>query len=208
MFISFEGIEGSGKTTLMRGVGDALRANGRDVLETREPGGTALGERIRAIFLDPQLQVAPLAEALLLCASRQHLITEVIEPSLRAGQTVLCDRFVDSTLAYQGYGRGLDLSMLRQLSDASTGARTPELTFFVDIPVELSRARVAARERDDGRPKDRLDREADAFHERVRGGYIKLAEASPQRIRILDGTRPADRLLKDALDEMRALPSR
>jgi dTMP kinase len=205
MFITFEGIEGSGKTTLMRGVAQALRAGGRDVVETREPGGTPTGDRIRAIFLESGLQIAPLAEALLLNASRVHLMAEVIEPALRAGSVVLCDRFTDSTLAYQGYARGLDLSMLRQLGDAATDGRTSDLTFFVDIPVALSRDRVAQRQRDSGGSPDRLDRENDAFHERVRAGYLALAAANPRRIVVLHGYLPADRLVSKALEEMRVL---
>ena len=205
MFITFEGIEGSGKTTLLRGVAQSLRANGRDVVETREPGGTPIGDRIRAIFLDRTLRIAPLAEALLLNASRQHLIAEVIEPALRAGRTVLCDRFVDSTLAYQGYGRGLDLTMLSRLSEAATSGRVADVTFFVDIPVAVSRERVARRELDDGHPQDRLDQEDDAFHERVRAGYLELAKADPQRIRVLDGTLAERELLAKALDSLRAV---
>ena len=203
MFVTFEGIEGSGKTTLLRGVARSLRANGRDVIETREPGGTPLGDRVRAIFLDRTLIIAPLAEALLLNASRQHLMSDVIEPALRAGSIVLCDRFVDSTLAYQGFGRGLDLDMLRQLSEAAAGGRQADMTFFVDIPVALSRERVALRERDDGHPQDRLDREDDAFHERVRAGYLALAKANPQRIQVLDGSLPQPALLTKALDALR-----
>ena len=202
MFVTFEGIEASGKTTLLRGVAQSLRANGRDVVETREPGGTALGDRVRAIFLDRTLTIAPLAEALLLNASRQHLVDEVIEPALCAGRTVLCDRFVDSTLAYQGYGRGLDLDMLRQLSEAATGGRQADVTLFVDIPVALSRERVALRERYDGHPQDRLDLEDDAFHERVRAGYLELAKVNPQRIQALDGTLPERVLLAKALETL------
>ena len=203
MFVTFEGIEGSGKTTLLRGVAQSLHATGRDMVETREPGGTLLGDRIRAIFLDRALTIAPFAEALLLNASRQHLMDEVIEPALRAGHTVLCDRFVDSTLAYQGYGRGLDLDMLRQLCEAATGGRRADVTFFVDIPIALSRERVARRERDDGHPQDRLDREDDAFHERVRAGYLALAKANPQRIHVLEGSLPQSALLAKALDALR-----
>jgi dTMP kinase len=203
MFVTFEGIEGSGKTTLLRGVAQSLRANGHEVVETREPGGTPLGDRVRAIFLDRALTIAPLAEALLLNASRQHLMDEVIEPALRAGSTVLCDRFVDSTFVYQGYGRGLDLDMLRQLSEAAAGGRQADMTFFVDISVALSRERVALRERDDGHPQDRLDREDDAFHERVRAGYLALAKANPQRIQVLDGSLPRSALLAKALEALR-----
>ena len=205
MFITFEGIEGSGKTTLMHGIAQSIRAAGRDVVETREPGGTQTGDRIRAIFLEPDLQIAPLAEALLLNASRVHLITEVIEPALSAGQVVLCDRFIDSTLAYQGYGRGLDIEMLRQMCDAATGGRNPDLTLFVDIPVALSRARVALRQRENGGTRDRLDLQDDAFHERVRAGFLSLAKENLKRIHVLDGGTPVDKLLAQALEEVRVV---
>ncbi len=203
MLITFEGIEGSGKTTLMRGVARSLRAEGRDVIETHEPGGTPVGDRIRGIFLDRSLTIAPLAEALLLNASRQHLIAEVIQPALRTERIVLCDRFIDSTIAYQGFGRGLDLSMLRTLSEAAATGLVPDISYFVDIPVATSRQRVARRERDDGRAQDRLDREDDAFHERVRNGYLELAKADPHRIRLLDGTMAEEQLLREALGALR-----
>jgi len=183
----------------MRGVARALRANGSEVIETREPGGTPVGDRIRAVFLDRTLTIAPLTEALLLNASRQHLVAEVIEPALHAGQIVLCDRFIDSTLAYQGYGRGLDLKMLQALSEAASGGRRPDATFFVDIPVRLSRERVAQREREDGRMRDRIDREDDAFHERVRIGYADIAKADPVRVRTLAGSLPENEVLGAAL---------
>ncbi|MBV9402372.1 MAG: dTMP kinase [Candidatus Eremiobacteraeota bacterium] len=204
MFITFEGIEGSGKTTLMHAVVGALRKQRRAVVKTHEPGGTPVGDRIRAIFLDRALTISPLAEALLLNASRAHLVAEVIEPALQRGQIVLCDRFIDSTLAYQGYGRGLDLSMLHNLSDTAARGRLPDVTFFVDISVALSRERVASRERADGQAQDRLDREDDAFHERVRGGYLELARSNQERIHVLDGTMPQAQLAASAVEALQA----
>jgi len=204
MFITFEGIEGSGKTTLMRGVARALRAEGKDVVETREPGGTAVGDRIREIFLDPKMTIAPLAEALLLTASRHRLVEEVITPALQAGSIVLCDRFTDSTLAYQGFGRGIEQSLLKQFNEAAAPALEPDLTFYVDVSLELSRMRVTKRSEEGRNSLDRLDREGDQFHERVREGYLELARANPQRIAVLDGSLPEEALVKKALDSLRA----
>ncbi|MGH7683361.1 MAG: dTMP kinase, partial [Vulcanimicrobiaceae bacterium] len=128
MFITFEGIEGSGKSTLLELVGSELRERRVDVLQTREPGGTSLGESVRALFLDPARKIEPMAEVMLLCASRSQLCVDVIRPALRAGKTVLCDRFYDATIAYQGYGRGLDIEELLKICLAATSWLTPDLT--------------------------------------------------------------------------------
>ncbi|MDP9018507.1 MAG: dTMP kinase [Candidatus Eremiobacteraeota bacterium] len=202
MFISFEGIEGCGKSTLMNGLADALRAMDVPVVTTREPGGTDVGDRIRAIFLDFPGRIEPFAEALLINASRTHLVSHVIEPALEEGMTVLCDRFTDSTLAYQGYGRGLALEMLEPLCDAATLGLHPDLTFIIDIPVELSRRRVAERTGTVAKNADRMESEDDAFYERVRQGYLEIANVDPDRIRLLDGTVAASALLLDALQQL------
>lgn len=201
MFISFEGIEGCGKSTLMSGVSDALRAMDVPLVTTREPGGTELGDRIRAIFLEQVSRIEPFAEALLINASRTHLVSQVIEPALEEGMTVLCDRFTDSTLAYQGYGRELALEMLEPLCDAATLGLRPDLTFLINIPVEVSRARLSQR----NTYNDRMEREDDEFHERVRKGYLEIAALYPERIRVLDGTVSASELLLVALQELSAV---
>jgi dTMP kinase len=201
MFISFEGIEGCGKSTLLSGVADALRAMDVPLVLTREPGGTEIGDRIRAIFLEQVTRIEPFAEALLINASRTHLVSQVIEPALEEGMTVLCDRFTDSTLAYQGYGRGLGLEMLEPLCDAATLGLRPDLTFVIDIPVAVSRERLAQR----NTHTDRMEREDDAFHERVRQGYLEVAKLYPERIRVLDGTVSASELLLVALQELSAV---
>ncbi|MFZ1126432.1 MAG: dTMP kinase [Candidatus Baltobacteraceae bacterium] len=198
-----EGIEGSGKSTLLHGLLAHLRARGIDVEATREPGGTALGDRLRAAFVDPAVKLDPVAEALLLNASRAQLVSEAIAPALGAGRWVLSDRFTTATLAYQGYGRGVDLALLRELAAAATRGVEPELVLLVDIPVELSRRRVSARSSATGVDADRLEREDVAFHERVRAGYLALAEADP-RIAVLDGTRPPDVLREAAWEALRA----
>jgi dTMP kinase len=197
MFVSLEGIEGSGKSTLLSGLAGRLHAIGREPLVTREPGGTAVGDAIRAIFLSRSFDISALSEALLANAARAQHVEETIRPALAAGRIVLCDRFVDSTLAYQGYGRGLDLEMLRGLCDVATGGLAPDLTFVLDVPVELSRARTAARHPS----ADRLEAESDAFHERVRAGFLELAQ-SP-RHRVLDGTLDAGALVERALEALR-----
>jgi dTMP kinase len=194
VLITFEGIEGSGKSTLIGALETELRAAGVDVLVTREPGGTLLGDRLRSIFVDPATRIAPLSEAFLINASRAELIIEVIAPALKAGRVVLCDRFFDATIAYQGFGRGLDVEMLIRLSLAATQSIAPDLTFLLDIPAELSHERVRARG-----GVDRLEREDDAFHARVREGYLELARRF-ERIVILDGREPPETVCAQAAE--------
>lgn len=203
MFITFEGIEGCGKSTLLQGVADALRAMDVPLIATREPGGTDLGDRIREIFLKAG-RIEPFAEALLINASRTHLVSGVIEPALDEGMTVLCDRFTDSTLAYQGYGRGLQLAMLRPLCDAATLGLHPDITLLIDIPVELSRQRVESRAAA-GTSADRMDTQDMQFYQRVRDGYLELAREEPERIRVLDGSVSASELLLEALAHLTEL---
>ncbi|MGP6156137.1 MAG: dTMP kinase [Vulcanimicrobiaceae bacterium] len=192
-----EGIEGSGKSTLLAGLLGRLQAHGIEVEATREPGGTALGDRLRAIFVDHALKLDPIAEALVLNASRAQLVSELIAPALAAGRWVLSDRFSTATLAYQGYGRGLDLALLNELAAAATRRVEPELVLLVDIPVDLSRRRVNARASATGAVVDRLEREERTFHQRVRAGYLALAASDP-RIVALDGVRPQEALLESA----------
>lgn len=203
MFITLEGIEGCGKSTLLAGLAERLHSEGRDSLVTREPGGTPVGDAIRKIFLDPELLITPLTESLLINAARAQHVVDVIEPALRNGKIVLCDRFVDSTLAYQGYGRGIDLELLRAQCDAATGGLEPDLTIVIDIPVAISRERVAARQM----RIDRMESEDDRFHERARDGFLTLARANP-RYRVLDGTKLPVELVAEAYDAMMGLAAR
>lgn len=196
MFITVEGIEGCGKSTLVAGLAERLRASGREIIVTREPGGTPAGDAIREVFLQPGLHVSPLAEALLINAARAQHVLEVVDPALRRGAIVLCDRFVDSTLAYQGYGRGIDLAFLREICDAATGGLEPDLTFVLDLPVPVSRERTAARDRGHG---DRMERQDEAFYERARGGFLELARNAP-RYRVLDATKTPLELVAQAYD--------
>jgi len=195
VLITFEGIEGSGKSTLIASLASDLRNRKIDIHVTREPGGTPLGDRVRALFLlDPDVTIDPLAEALLINSSRAQLVGDVIVPALRAGTVVLCDRFFDATIAYQGFGRGLDIEMLLELSLTATRRIAPDLTFLLDIPTELSRERLRAR----GVAADRLERESLEFHDRVRRGYLQLA-ARFDRIVVLDGTRAPGDLAAEAM---------
>ena len=197
MFVTVEGIEGSGKSTLLSSLSSFLRERGHEVVTTREPGGTPLGDALRRVFVTPGLAIAPMSEAFLVNASRAQHVVDVIEPALRDGKIVLCDRFGDATLAYQGYGRGVDLSTLAALVAHATRGRSPDLTLLVDIDVRLSQARVAARAVASGAAIDRLEREDLAFHERVRAGYLELARADA-RIAVLDGVLAPETLLARA----------
>ena len=194
MLVTFEGIEAAGKSTLIAGLALELRTRGDAVLVTKEPGGTPFGDALREVFLDPAFRVEPVAEVMLLNASRAQLTAEVIAPALKAGTIVLCDRFFDATVAYQGFGRGLDVEQLLEICLAATARIAPDLTFIVDIPVALSAERVRARG-----GADRLEREGLAFHERVRSGYIAIAERFAHRVVVLDGTLPPAELAGLAL---------
>lgn len=192
MFITFEGIEGSGKSTLMQRVERELRERGEDVLQTREPGGTPLGDEVRKIFLDPAQKIGPMAEVMLLCASRSQLCTDVIRPALRSKKTVLCDRFFDSTIAYQGYGRGMDVEELLQVCLAATSGLTPDLTFVLDLPPEISLKRVEERAAGGGHAIDRMEREALDFHRAVRDGYLDMARRWGSRFVVVDVQQPVE----------------
>ncbi len=189
MFISFEGIEGSGKTTLIAALAAELRSSGAEVLETREPGGTSFGDAVRSIFINPATRIDALAEAYLMNASRAQLVSERIAPALKTGCIILCDRFFDATVAYQGYGRGLDIEMLIRLSLVATQSIAPDMTFLLDIDPQTSRARMQARG-----AVDRIEREDEDFHARVRDGYRSLARRF-DRIVVLDGHQPTAALV-------------
>lgn len=186
LFITFEGPEGSGKTTQIRLLAEWLRHSGCDVLTTREPGGTRIGDAIRALLLDPDHgEMSPAAEILLFSAARAQHVSEVIRPQLERGGFVLCDRFADSTLAYQGYGRGLDLAELRRITAFATGGLTPDLTVCLDLPAAEGLARKLNA---DSAEWNRMEQEQLAFHERVREGYLALAAEEPERWVVIDAT--------------------
>jgi len=189
-FITFEGIEGSGKSTQIALLANYLTARGiRNVL-TREPGGTLIGDQVRKILLDPaNRSLDPAAELLLYAASRAQHLREIILPALANGMTVLCDRFSDATLAYQGYGRGLDIEMIRSLDRIVTTGMRPDLTILFDIEASRGIARARGRNNSLGLEAEaRFENEALAFHDRVRQGYLKLVAQEPDRIRIVDAS--------------------
>ncbi|KEF33539.1 thymidylate kinase [Deinococcus sp. RL] len=184
LFLTFEGPEGAGKSTQLRHLAARLAAAGLPHTVTREPGGTPLGTRVRGVLLDPALGIDPLPEFLLYSASRAQLVREVLRPALARGEVVLCDRYADSSLAYQGAGRGLDPGFLQAVTAAATGGLTPDLTVLLDLDPALGLRRAARR----GQP-DRLEQADLAFHERVRRGFLALAAAEPGRFLVLDAAR-------------------
>lgn len=188
-FISLEGGEGAGKSTLLAGLRACIEARSVDLLLTREPGGTTLGEAVRGIVLDPALRgMAAETELLLMFASRAQLVRELIEPALAAGRWVLCDRFTDASYAYQGGGRGQPVERIEALEQWATGGLSPDITLLLDLPVATGRARAAGRGE-----ADRIEVEADAFFERVRTAYRARAAAQPGRFRVIDANQsPAD----------------
>lgn len=191
MFITLEGPEGSGKTSQLPALAEFLRGAGYDIIVTREPGGTAVGDQIRAVLMNLKNQsIVPRTEILLFLAARAQHVEELIRPALAAGKVVLCDRYGDSTLAYQGFGHRTDLKTLQTLLDFSTGGLKPDLTLLVDVPVEVGMARKRANSSE----WNRLDAYDLAFHERVRQGYFALAEAEPDRWVIIDATEEKEKV--------------
>ena len=190
LFVTFEGGEGSGKSTQLARLAARLRARGLEPLVTREPGGTALAEGIRDLLLDPERRPGAMSEALLMEAARADLVASLVRPALAAGRVVLCDRYDDSTLAYQGAGRGLDPGLLAILNQAATGGLEPARTRLYDVPPDVGRAR---RENAAGET-NRLDREPADFHLRVRRCFLDLAAAKPERWVVLDATATPDEL--------------
>lgn len=187
-FITFEGLDGCGKTTQLRLLGDHLRHLKQEVVQTVEPGGTEIGRQIRAILLNSaNTALAPRAELLLYFASRAQNVEEVIRPALEKGATVLCDRFTDSTRAYQGAGRGLERATIELLDRVACGGLQPDLTVVIDIPLEISLERARRRNARVNSDETRLDDEAHVFHERVRDAYRELAHAEPERFVWIDG---------------------
>ena len=188
MFISFEGIEGSGKSTQIELIEELIRAKGYQVKKLREPGTTELGEKIRNIFLEKTTEtVDPITEAFLLYASRKHLDQNFLRQNLNDGAIVIADRYADATLAYQSYGKGLDPNFIKLIHDSSQ-LLSPDLTFYMDISAELSRERISDRER------DRMESESIDFFKKVREGYLQIAHDNPERVVVLDANKTIDEL--------------
>jgi dTMP kinase len=194
-FISFEGIDGAGKSTQHAWLVDHLKARGRSVVTTREPGGTPLGEKLRSLLLAEPMHLE--TEALLMFAARREHLVQVIEPALGRGDWVVCDRFVDASFAYQGGGRGLDWKKLEVLSNWVLGPLRPDLTLIFDAPVAIAQQRLHA-----ATPKpDRFEQEESEFFERVRAAYLRIARENPQRVRLIDATRSPE-LINKELEEI------
>lgn len=195
LFLTFEGIDGSGKSTQIELLGKWLEATGYSVLYTREPGGSHLGARIRNLLLDPHLEDAPSlqSEIFLFMADRNHHVERIIRPALEEGRIVISDRYTDSTLVYQGYGRGYDLETLKQLNRIATGGLLPRLTFVLDLDPETARLRRQKA----GGEDDRMEREVEDFHRRLQRGYLELAQAEPERFVLLSGAHSTDRIQQE-----------
>lgn len=184
IFITFEGVEGAGKTTQAQRLATAV---GPNAVLTREPGGTSIAERIRDLFLTSE-GITPMTELLLIAAARTQHVNERIRPALQAKRTVICDRFIDATVAYQGYRGGIDLAFIHQLNRIATGGLTPDITFILDLPPEIG----LSRQQEDGTHRDRLDRESLELHRKVREGYLSIAKANSHRVKLIDATQSTD----------------
>jgi len=194
-FITFEGIEGAGKSTQAEKLVQHLRQEGYPVEFVREPGGTNVGEAIRNVLADPSFtEITPLTEVLLLSASRSQLVEQYIRPQLGEGKIVICDRFTDSTMAYQGYGSGVHFTQIREVTDMCTWGVRPDLTILLDIDPERGLGRVRTRSVETLTRMDRLENMDMGYHERVREGYLEIASEEPFRFRVLDGTVPSEDL--------------
>jgi len=207
MFLTFEGIEGSGKSTIMERMAQQLRNQGLSVRMTREPGGTAFGRELRRLLLDARsVDFSVQAELLLFLADRAQHLQEVLMPTLGEGAILLCDRYADSTLAYQGYGRGMPLDRLMILNEFATGGLWPDMTLLFDVPVELGLARAGERNREEGTEvsEGRFEAERLEFHQRVRAGYLELAAKHPKRYVVVDASAPTDAVLQQSLALVRA----
>jgi dTMP kinase len=209
LFLSFEGGEAAGKSVQAAGLAQTLLASGRDVVLTREPGGTPFAERIRDVLLHArEVDLTPETQALLFSAARAQHTRDVIRPALTAGNVVVADRYFDSTLAYQGYGLGADLEGLRAMTRLAVGSLVPQRTFLIDVPVSVTLSRLGVRS---GAARwDRFHGDDRAFYERVRDGYLRLAAAEPARFVVVNGDRPEDVVAADIrrqVDQLLGLPA-
>lgn len=192
LFITFEGADGCGKTTQLNLLKDYLTENNYDVLVTREPGAKGLGEKLRDILLNYDGEVSDRCESFLFLADRAQHIDTIVKPAIKQGKIVLCDRHTDSTVAYQGYGRGLDIEQINKLNNIATDGLKPDLTFVFDVDIETSMCRV-------GGEKDRMESSGDNFFNRVRNGYLEIAEKEPARVKVIDAKLPIDEVFEKVL---------
>lgn len=192
LFITFEGIDGCGKTTQLNMLNKHLQDKGYETVLTKEPGGKGLGEKIRNILLNYDGEVSDRCESFLFLADRAQNIDLIVNPAIRQGKIVLCDRHTDSTLAYQGYGRELDLAQIKKLNDLATNGRKPDITFIFDVSLETSSKRV-------GKDKDRMEKSGKDFFQRVRNGYLKIAQNEPQRVKVINSEKSIDEVFVQVL---------
>lgn len=192
LFITFEGADGCGKTTQIKLLKDYLESKGYEVVTTREPGGKGLGETIREILLNYDGEVSNRCESFLFLADRAQNIDIIVNPAVNQGKIVLCDRHTDSSVAYQGYGRGLDIEEIKTLNNLATGGRKPDLTLVFDVDIQTSMARV-------GSEKDRMESAGQEFFNRVRNGYLELAKQEPDRIKVIDSTKSIEEVQKSVI---------
>lgn len=198
LFITFEGTDGCGKTTQIERLKDYFEAQGRKVIMTREPGAKGLGTKLREILLNYDGEVSSNCESFLFLADRAQHIDTLIKPAIERGEIVLCDRHIDSTVAYQGYGRGLDLDRIHMLNEIATSGMKPNITFVFDIDVEMAQERV-------GKTKDRMESAGLEFFKRVRQGFLEIAKAEPERVKVLDATQTRDEISKQVIEYIKAL---
>ncbi|MBO6181428.1 dTMP kinase [bacterium] len=198
LFITFEGADGCGKTTQLNLLKEYLINKNFDVLVTREPGAKGLGEKLREILLNYDGEVSSRCESFLFLADRAQHIDTIVKPAIEKGQIVLCDRHTDSTVAYQGYGRGIDIDQINKLNNIATDGLKPDLTFVFDIDIETSMSRVGAE-------KDRMESAGNEFFNRVRNGYLQIAKNEPQRVKVIDATKSIDKVFESVLKEFNIL---
>ncbi|MFN4150824.1 MAG: dTMP kinase [Candidatus Sericytochromatia bacterium] len=203
MFITFEGSEGAGKTTQINLLKEHFINKGLDVVTTRQPGGTELGQNIRKLILDPEQndKPSPLAELFLYMADRGHNVETIIKPALEQGKIVICDRYIDSTIAYQGFGRKIDIQKLDLLNEVATQGLKPEVTFVLDLPVEDGLKRVVKRDK----KLDRIESEKMEFHQKVREGFLYLAQKEPERVKVINAIDTPEKISSDIISHIENL---
>ena len=198
-FITFEGIDGSGKSTQLGLLQSALSARGLDIVRTLEPGGTALGRKLREAFLETDEVVTPMAELLLFAADRAQHVNFLIKPAMADGKIVISDRYADATVAYQGAGRGFDADVIRSVIDLATDGLKPDLTLFYDLPVDIAIARASNRNGDEAK-NNRMDAETHDFYERVRSKYLEIAAREPERFKVIDATGTPEKIFRKTIE--------
>lgn len=198
LFITFEGIDGCGKTTQLNLLNEYLIKKGYETVITKEPGAKGLGEKLRNILLNYEGDVSDRCESFLFLADRAQNVDMIVNPAIKQNKIVLCDRHIDSTAAYQGYGRGLDLNQINQLNNLATGGRKPDLTFVFDVDLETSALRV-------GKDKDRMEKSGQEFFNKVRNGYLEIAKNEPERVKIIDSTKSIEDVFKQVTDFIQSI---